>query len=77
MSGARFLPWPPACLALASCCLSPDNADPSSCNETALGGGLTDAQCGQELATYVAEGQCQEDGAVPDIPDANARSSSQ
>ena len=59
---------PPACIALAACCASPTIDNPSSCNETATSGGLTDAGCGAQLAMYQAAGQCVPDAAMSTGP---------
>jgi hypothetical protein len=56
----------PACNALAVCCESPNDPDPSSCSETAMSGQLDEAGCGAQLATYQSNGTCPVDaGAAP------------
>jgi hypothetical protein len=61
---------PPACNALANCCLNGGGDDPSSCAETAQSG-ETDAMCGAALAIFVAQGVCTEDGGPPPSVDAS------
>jgi hypothetical protein len=56
----------PACNALAACCESPNDPDPSSCSETAMSGQLDEAGCGAQLATYQSNGTGPVDaGATP------------
>ncbi len=48
----------PACNALAACCASANDPDPSSCTETAMSGELDDAGCGMQLEMLQANGTC-------------------
>ncbi len=57
---------PPACSALANCCMNANVDDQSSCLETAMSGELSNAQCSQELVTYEQNGTCPIDGGVVD-----------
>ncbi len=65
-TGATSPTLPPACTALAHCCLVAPGAqpDPQNCYEGATSGDLTEAQCAYSLATYTDAGMCLGDGGL-------------
>jgi len=63
-TGTMSASLPPACTALAHCCLVAPGAepDPENCYENAASGDLTEAQCQFGLASFTDAGMCLGDG---------------